>query len=212
MASFRKPVGPCECVSQSLCKLHFSQLPLQWWYQADLWTVFPQMTQCQANGINVQAKLKLPSGCPWRQHGAWYWLSRAIIIIIIIMHLDMRFIMDTGIKSGNNPSKVHSQAFLKGLLAISSLVLVTCFYLYVGRWWLEQTYCQYTPKIRAECGQCLSLTPLQSPNLLLLRNESGGGAFCWLCLSLPKPIFSTALWVTSICLFLNGPPGPEMPW
>ena len=87
----------------------------------------------------------------------------------------MRFIMDTGIMSGNNPSKVHSQAFLKGLLAISSLVLVKCFYLYVDQWWLEQAYCQYTPKIRAECRQCLSLIPLQSPNLLLLRNESGGG-------------------------------------
>lgn len=58
-----------------------------------------------------------------------------------IMHLEMRFIMDADIVFGSNPFKVHSQACFKDLLAISSLVLVKCFYFYVDQGWLEQTRC-----------------------------------------------------------------------
>lgn len=136
MASFGISVEPSECAA--LCKLHFSQLPLKWWYQADSQTVFPQNNALSAaNGFSVQAKLKLPSGCPWGRHGAWYNVPNERI-----MHLEMRFIMDTGIMFGNNPFKVHSQACFKDLLAISSLVLVKCFYLYVDEGWLEQTRCR----------------------------------------------------------------------
>lgn len=67
-------VEPNECISQSLCKLHFSQLPLQWWYQADLWTVLsPNGTMSSATQAKkwdqctskTQAAFKLPMRAIW---------------------------------------------------------------------------------------------------------------------------------------------------
>jgi len=142
----------------------------------------------KANGINMQGKLRLPSGCPLRATRRMLLALQSNVRNVCITHLEIRLIMDADIMSRNNPSKVYSQACFKGLLATSSLVLVKSFYLYVDQRWLEQTHCRYTPKIRAERKQWLSLTPLQSPNLLLLRNELGVGAFGWLCLC-PSQVF-----------------------
>lgn len=108
---------------------------------------------------------------------------------VYTMHSEMRFITGTGTMSGNNSRKAHSQACFKGLSAISSPALVKCFYLYADQSWLEQTHCQHTPKISPESRRCLSSTPLQSPNLLLLRSEPGVGAFCvCLCQSQVSPL------------------------
>lgn len=98
-ASSWPPVEPNECVLALLCPLHSSQLPLQSQYQAHLGTVVPQnytmSSTTKANGINGQAKLKLPSCCSWGFGtrwtlrslpaqtilcfcGVWYWLCRAM--------------------------------------------------------------------------------------------------------------------------------------
>lgn len=177
--------NPCaSCISPScLCNHGIRQSDKQ---------VLPQMTQCPL----LQRQTRSVSN---KTHVAFRLLVRATWCVVLAlqsnvtdvytMHSEMRFITGTGTMSGNNSRKAHSQACFKGLSAISSPALVKCFYLYADQSWLEQTHCQHTPKISPESRQCLSSTPLQSPNLLLLRSEPGVGAFCvCLCQSQVSPL------------------------
>lgn len=147
---------------------------------------FVRMSRCPLlQRHDVKSKLRLPSDCTWGKYGAWYWLFKSVGQIsyimqnICIMHIMMRFIMDTGNVSRTNSSRAHSQACFKCLLAMSNPVLVKSFKLYVDQCWLEQIHCWYIPKIRAEHRQCLSLISPQLPVLLPLWNEWASEGFPW---------------------------------